>query len=86
MSKQGKVIDFFEIDKRQRDFEARVSNASYYVLILSILAMLFLVLVSIIGELFERLTGTSGYIGAVIASAIKFRLFLRNNGSVLFRS
>ena len=58
------------IDKRQRDFEARVSIASYYALILSILAMLFLVLDSIIGELFERLTGISGYIGAVIASAI----------------
>ena len=58
------------ISQRQREFEAKVSIQSYYALILSFLAMLFLIFDSIIGELFERLTGISGYVGAVIASIV----------------
>ena len=56
------------ISDKQREFEAQVSLPTYYALVLSIMAIMFLILESIIGESIERMTGVSGYVGSAVAA------------------
>ncbi len=60
--------EYLFVTKTQREIEAQVSIPTYYSLLLSISAMAFLIIEAIIGEMFEHVTGISGFVGAMVAT------------------
>jgi hypothetical protein len=58
------------VTKKQREIEAKVSIPTYYSLLLSITTMTFLIMDATVGEMFERVTGISGFVGATVAALV----------------
>ena len=75
------------LTRGQKAIEPHLSVPAYYSLLIGGFALAFLVLESVVGETLDRFMGTSGYLGAVIATLFLAALFglIRRRADVYVR-